>query len=531
MSIQKELKEELNNVLYQAQKKIYNEELENTLKSLEDIKNQVSSTKSNPNDNFVEYENNKKELVDAKTTIESLQNKEGITPEEQEKLSIAISNKERLENWLLEDENKKKNDELTKLQILNNQEEIQKNYIQITKVLNDFDKQKELIISLNINKTLEDITNLEAKYNTEEFNDEEYDKLKNNYYEEINFIDQMIFEANNKINDYNTELDNLKQELEKHKNNSKQKKYNNTSREINVWNEVINILNSYKIDHTFINKEAVVENQEPQIEEEIPEVIIDEVDDTTNKFMTILHPDFDNFNEFEYPKKRLYLNDYWFIKDNKDLITTQFNQLKELNPNTSDIFIINSIIASKLVLDQNIKLTNTNKFKEEIEKIIKNLIEKTEDKSYVDSLLNEINNYKNNHMSILDRLVINLNNSEIDKSKDNVAIILRSIQNNQTSLDDAIKQINNLQQENINKLTELFNKNEYIMDIIEDPKKSNELTKIGLSNISSLKDLNNLTKKELDELLKLDMKDYETLQILLIINNIYKKTIKSINPK
>ena len=134
-------------------------------------------------------------------------------------------------------------------------------------------------------------------------------------------------------------------------------------------------------------------------------------------------------------------------------------------------------------------------------------------------------------MSILDRLVINLNNSEIDKSKDNVANILRSIQNKQTSLDDAIKQINNLQQENINKLTELFNKNEYIMDIIEDPKKSNELTKIGLSNISSLKDLNNLTKKELDELLKLDMKDYETLQILLIINNIYKKTIKSINPK
>ena len=113
----------------------------------------------------------------------------------------------------------------------------------------------------------------------------------------------------------------------------------------------------------------------------------------------------------------------------------------------------------------------------------------------------------------------------------NQANILRSIQNNQTSLDDAIKQINNLQQENINKLTELFNKNEYIMDIIEDSKKSNELTKIGLSNVSSLKDLNNLTKKELDELLKLDMKDYETLQILLIINNIYKKTIKSINPK
>lgn len=531
MSIQKEIKEELDNILYQAQKKIYNEELENTIKSLEDIKNKVNSLRSNPNNNFVEYENNKKDLVDSKKTIENLQNKESITPEEQEKLSNAITNKERLENWLLEDENKKKNNELEKLQILNKQEEIQKNYIQITKIINDFNKQKELNISLNINKILEDINNLESKYNTEEFKEEEYERQKDEYYEQINYIDQMIYETNNKINNYQTELDSLQQELGKRKNYSKQKKYNNTSRDIKVWNEVLNILNSYKIEHTFINKEAVVENQESQMQEEIPEVIIDEVDDITNKFMMIIHPDFDNFNEFEYPKKRLYLNDYWFIKDNKDIISTQFNQLKELNPNTSEVFIINSIFANKLVIDQNIKITDTNKFKDELEIIIKDLIEKKEDKSYVDSLLKEINNYKNKHMSILDRLVINLNNSEIEKSKDTLAGILRSLQNNQINLNDAINQINNLQQDNINKLNELFNKNEYIMDIIKNQKKSNELTKIGLSNISTLKDLNSLTKKELDELLKLDMNDYETLQILLIINNIYKKTIMSINPK
>ena len=252
----------LSNYKSNIELKTYQEEKDNIVNELNSIKEQINNTKNSYKVDLIELQTNRNRLLKIEKDINNANSSE-------ENIDIEKLNneKEQITNWFNEQENLKNSSNNNLLELLNKQEEIQKQLIIIESHINNFNKNNTPTEeSFDSNNTIDALNNMESLYNTEEFNEEEYKSLKEQFINEQLLIDSLIEQAEINLNNSKTSYDeilnnseNIKANLNKNELRNLNNEIKNYEREYNIWNEVLENIKSMKIEHEFIDENVVQE--------------------------------------------------------------------------------------------------------------------------------------------------------------------------------------------------------------------------------------------------------------------------------
>ena len=242
---------ELSKYKNNVESKIYQDEKFSIITELNTTKDQISALKNSYSVDLVELQSNRNRLLKINKDINKYSSSEQ-SEEMQEEINKLNEEKEQINNWFNEQDSIKNNVNNQLVLLLIKQEELSKNLIQIESLINKFNKKNPpMDVSINPNNTLEELTAIEAKYNTEEFNEEEYNIIKEKFKNEQELIDSIIEQANTNLNNsklkYEEALNKANTMNEDNNQNNKRninKELKNYEREYNIWNQTTEEVNT-----------------------------------------------------------------------------------------------------------------------------------------------------------------------------------------------------------------------------------------------------------------------------------------------
>ena len=267
---------ELSKYKNNVESKIYQDEKFSIITELNTTKDQISALKNSYSVDLVELQSNRNRLLKINKDINKYSSSEQ-SEEMQEEINKLNEEKEQINNWFSEQDSIKKNVNNQLVLLLIKQEELSKNLIQIESLINKFNKKNPpMDVSINPNNTLEELTAIEAKYNTEEFNEEEYNIIKEKFKNEQELIDSIIEQANTNLNNsklkYEEALNKANTMNEDNNQINKRnlnKELKNYEREYNIWNQTTEEVNKLKIEHQYIDENNnVIDNIVSENEQE-----------------------------------------------------------------------------------------------------------------------------------------------------------------------------------------------------------------------------------------------------------------------
>ena len=513
--------QEIKNIKCAIEINLYLTEKNRIINELNMIKSKLQSLSNNKDTNVFKYQLNRDKLLEMNSIIEKY-NKENqqLTPEEQTELNNAINEKNQLETWFKKEIETKnsKNNEL--LQTLNIQEIRKKELLHINDLIKRYyTMNPPLQEKMNVDDIIVQINNIESIYDTDDFNEDEYNKLKDEFIEIQNIVSTMISTTEEILNQSKSLYEEKKQEIEKLKNdNNKTELYNalinikNYEIDYTIWNETLNEINQLKREHNFLEKKEepiVIEEVEeaPEIEktptiEEIPiteEVIVEET------------PEVEDNNIPE--KEEQIITDYFDIDAYKKINNAY-------KAGFSKRFLNNLIMNTEFIMNGDILLEGNIDIKND-DYPMKRVI--------IDDVEEEIS-HNNNKIDILNNIDAR---DKISHTNNTIKKILNEINNNSITQEEGIDKINELINTNNELINKIITKYENIKDalatILSNSKKCDDITKISLGKVKELNELKELNLEELNLITILNQKDYEELIILLINQKQYEKTIEEIN--
>ena len=442
--------------------------------------------------------------------------------------------------------------------------------------------------------TLESLENLETNYNTEAFNEEEYNTLKEKFKEEQELVDSIIETIENNTqfrkNIYEETIqytDSIKTTANKNELRNIYKEIKDVERECNIWNQTLEFAKTLKIEHNFIDekeKEEEIEtkpedqplslndiyNNEVQITEPIEEInnieIVPEIQEVTEE----------NTNTSEVtPETEEETNNSEIIPEIQEIPHEDTNEL-EMIPEVQEEPTNESEEIQENGFEENnneIDLNEINKTKdlEEYEKRflyvkVKSAKLTTLTPEELNTLIENMNYIMSGDILVEGDIEFTLNNfikeitdeTELDEKPDikslkiditnnsearekikntntNVTRISDAIDNNLIQSEDGINELNELsnkEQDEINTIIDKYNDiKENIESIINESNKRDELTKLALGKINSIEEMKLLKEEDLNTVSKISNEDYISLIVKLVNKMQYEKTINKINKK
>ena len=250
-----------------VESRIYQEEKNSIINELNTTKEHINSLKNSNTTNLIDIQLNRNNLLKVENELTKYSSDEEKTPEMQNEIDKLNNNKNQLDEWFNNQNNIKNNANNQLLQLLNKQEELSKKIIQIDKIINEFNKKNPTIEEpINPNILLESINNIEQIYNTENFNNEEYQALKEQFKNDQEIINTMIeiIETNCNIskNNYDEiveQTNSLKDTVNKIELKNLNKEIKKYELELNVWNQTLEEAKKLVLEHTFVDENIVRE--------------------------------------------------------------------------------------------------------------------------------------------------------------------------------------------------------------------------------------------------------------------------------
>ena len=263
-------KEETIKLKLSVESKIYQEEKNSIINEINTTKEQIHALKNSNITNLIEVQLNRNNLLKVENELTKYSNDEEITPEMQNEINKLNNEKNKLDEWFTNQNNIKNNANTQLLQLLNKQEELSKNIVQIDHIINDFNKKNPTIEeTINPNILLDSINNIEETYNTDSFNNEEYQSLKEQFKNDQEIINTMIeiIETNYNIskNNYDEiveQTNSLKDTLTKLELRNLNKEIKKYELELNIWNKTLEEANKLVLEHNFVDENIVKEEGE-----------------------------------------------------------------------------------------------------------------------------------------------------------------------------------------------------------------------------------------------------------------------------
>ena len=258
-------KEETIKLKLSVESKIYQEEKNSIINEINTTKEQIHALKNSNITNLIEVQLNRNNLLKVENELTKYSNDEEITQEMQNEINKLNNEKNKLDEWFTNQNNIKNNANTQLLQLLNKQEELSKNIVQIDNIINDFNKKNPTIEeTINPNILLDSINNIEATYNTDSFNNEEYQSLKEQFKNDQEIINTMIeiIETNYNIskNNYDEiveQTNSLKDTLTKLELRNLNKEIKKYELELNIWNKTLEEANKLVLEHNFVDENIV----------------------------------------------------------------------------------------------------------------------------------------------------------------------------------------------------------------------------------------------------------------------------------
>ncbi len=587
--------EEANKIKRIIESNIYQEEKDNINNELKTIKEQINALKNSNKVNLIDIQLNRNNLLKINNELDKYSKETTPTPEMQNEIETLNNQKNQINEWFNNQELIKNNANDQLLILLNNQEDTQKRLLQIDEIINKFNKNNPTIDEpINPMNTLESLENLETNYNTEAFNEEEYNTLKEKFKEEQELVDSIIETIENNTqfrkNIYEDTIqnaDSIKTTANKNELRNINKEIKDVERECNIWNQTLEFAKTLKIEHSFIDekdKEEKIEikpedqplslndiyNNEVQITEPIEETnnieIVPEIqevteEDTNTSEVTPETEEETNNSETipeiqEIPHEDT--NELEMIPEIQEEPTNESeeiheNELKE-NNNEIDLNEINKTKDldeyEKRFLYVKVKAAKpTSLTSEELNTLIENMnyimsgdiIVEGDIEFTLNNFIKEITDETElDKKPDIESLKIDItNNSEarekIKNTNTNVTRISDAIDSNLIQSEDGINELNELsnkEQDEINKILDNYNDiKENIESIINESNKRDELTKLALGKINSIEEIKLLKEEDLNTVSKISNEDYYNLIVKLVNKMQYEKTINKINKK
>ena len=271
--------EEANKIKRIIESNIYQEEKNNINNELNTIKDQINALKNSNKVNLIDIQLNRNNLLKINNELDKYSKEKTPTPEMQNEIDTLNNQKNQINEWFNNQELIKNNANDQLLILLNNQEDTQKRLIQIDEIINKFNKNNPTIEEpINPMNTLESLENLESNYNTDAFNEDEYNTFKEKFKEEQELVDSIIETIENNTqfrkNIYEETIqnaDNIKTTANKNELRNINKEIKDIERECNIWNQTLEFAKTLKIEHSFIDEK----NNEEEIEI-VPEIKTEE---------------------------------------------------------------------------------------------------------------------------------------------------------------------------------------------------------------------------------------------------------------
>ena len=283
-------KEETLKLKLSVESRIYQEEKNSIINELNTTKEQINALKNSNTTNLIEVQLNRNNLLKIENEITKYSSDEEKTPEMQNEIDKLNNEKNQLNEWFTNQNNIKSNVNTQLLQLLNKQEELSKRIVQIDKIINDFNKKNPTIEEpINPNILLDSINNIESTYNTENFNDEEYQSLKEQFKKDQEIINIMIemIETNCNIskNNYDEIVEQtniLKDTISKIELRNLNKEIKKYELELNIWNQTLEEAKKLLLEHNFVDENIIREEVEivpetPTIEENQPILSLNDI--------------------------------------------------------------------------------------------------------------------------------------------------------------------------------------------------------------------------------------------------------------
>lgn len=444
-----------------------------------------------------------------------------------------------------------------------------KEYLELKQLFFDEQDIIQSIITVTNNLIDRSEKQFEEKQNIYNEAKKEYEEEKERlYYLEVNKIssDGQGYFSIREENVDNTALKEKKEILEKHQFN-----LIDSMREVKVWLELYRISSSLIREHNFkevtikedkkeekqilkqkeeeieilddyIEEEPISKTEEVEPDEEIEEEnpIIDEISrivELTNKYILLLHKDYNDFMTFDKDKQKALSIDYWYIRENIDKVEEEFNKLKKEKEKTNDKKILISILP-KIIIDKEIQREKDNNeeviSKDKFINAIKNTITKNmnylKDTSYIEEIEREIENVKLNEI-IKTRITkkekrVNLyNKANITRESKNKYIAQKLITARDNILKAYKKGIDSLHIDLSNDKSEELNKTTLeINDVYEQISSSKITPEIGIYIIDEMKMINDSNVKNFLNINDSKLKELDIDKTIIqdTINKIYQ---------
>ncbi len=552
--------QELANFKRIVESNTYQEEKEAIVNELNSIKEQINATKNSYKIDLVELQSNRNNLLRIEKELNKANSSEGTDID----INELNEEKEKINNWFNEQDSLKNNTNNNLLDLLNKQEEKQKQLIQIESLINKFNKNNsQTEETLDTNKTLEALTNIESLYNTEDFNEEEYTKLKEQFINEQNLIDSILEQAEINLNTSKAKYDEITNNYESIKDNLNNNELRNLKNEIknyerdyNIWQETIENIKKLKIDHQFVDEDIVkesIDNALDSIElESVQEdaVVIDPVKNEDGEQTENTAP----ANDIEEPDKSTEIVSLTDMYNNEEVdepteeneITTDESEQVE-NPNKDKTDEKDKLSFKRVEKARSMQLSSNEfnnllktagliingdvKIEGDINITINNYLDNTIEE---DEPLEETKEETTNEVNLESLKVDITNNKEarekISNTNKNVSNIKKAIKANLIQPEEGLNEIDDLTQKEHQEINNIINNyydiKDHIESIINDSNKCIELTKIGLGKENEQKELSEYDIKTIN---KISSEDYSNIIIKLVNIMQYEKTINEIN--
>ena len=587
--------EEANKIKRIIESNIYQEEKDNINNELKTIKEQINALKNSNKVNLIDIQLNRNNLLKINNELDKYSKETTPTPEMQNEIETLNNQKKQINEWFNNQELIKNNANDQLLILLNNQEDTQKRLLQIDEIINKFNKNNPTIDEpINPMNTLESLENLETNYNTEAFNEEEYNTLKEKFKEEQELVDSIIETIENNTQFRNNiyeetiqNADSIKTTANKNELRNINKEIKDIERECNILNQTLEFAKTLKIEHNFIdekeNEEEIetkpedqplslndIYNNEVQITEPIeetnnieivPEIqevteedtntsdVTPETEEETNNSETIPeiqeipHEDTNELETIpevqeEPTNESEEIQENGFEENNNEIDLNEINKTKDLEEYEKR-FLYVKVKAAK----------PTSLTSEELNTLIENMnyimsgdiIVEGDIEFTLNNFIKEITDETElDEKPDIESLKIDItNNSEarekIKNTNTNVTRISDAIDSNLIQSEDGINELNELsnkEQDEINTIIDKYNDiKENIESIINESNKRDELTKLALGKINSIEEMKLLKEEDLNTVSKISKEDYISLIVKLVNKMQYEKTINKINKK
>ena len=587
--------EEANKIKRIIESNIYQEEKDNINNELKTIKEQINALKNSNKVNLIDIQLNRNNLLKINNELDKYSKETTPTPEMQNEIETLNNQKNQINEWFNNQELIKNNANDQLLILLNNQEDAQKRLLQIDEIINKFNKNNPIIDEpINPMNTLESLENLETNYNTEAFNEEEYNTLKEKFKEEQELVDSIIETIENNTQFRNNiyeetiqNADSIKTTANKNELRNINKEIKDIERECNILNQTLEFAKTLKIEHNFIDekeKEEEIEtkpedqplslndiyNNEVQITEPIeetnnieivPEIqevteedtntseVTPETEEETNNSETnpeiqeIPHEDTNELETIpevqeEPTNESEEIQENGFEENNNEIDLNEINKTKDLEEYEKRFLYVKVKAAKPTTLTS-----------EELNTLIENMnyimsgdiIVEGDIEFTLNNFIKEITDETElDEKPDIESLKIDItNNSEarekIKNTNTNVTRISDAIDSNLIQSEDGINELNELsnkEQDEINTIIDKYNDiKENIESIINESNKRDELTKLALGKINSIEEMKLLKEEDLNTVSKISKEDYISLIVKLVNKMQYEKTINKINKK